>query len=307
MSNKWVDLPTGPIMNILKPSLVSCVAALALFGCDLEGKVGETSLSTTGATSNATDGDSGGDSASGVDSGIATESESESESDSGIIPDVGGEVPGETCDPFLQDCPAGEACYPAGDVFQCGIPSDSPGGPGSSCEDHFDCEAGNVCAADGLCASICQVGVDECDAGVACAPWLAELPPPGYEDVGICGAPFAASCHPNLQDCAAGSRCMSDGTDGGFVCAAEAAAPALLGEGCADQAACGIGLACVEASYLVVCAAENCCTDFCDGADPGACGGGAGQCLTWATVHPASTPGAEMPGFEDVGACGVGG
>jgi hypothetical protein len=113
------------------------------------------------------------------------------------------------CDPLLQDCGEGQACYPIADAFVCAPDASGElGTHGEPCEFINACDAGNVCiGADafvdcrsglGCCASVCAVSdIDadaECDAlssGQGCEPWFVEgMAPPGYEDIGVCALPL---------------------------------------------------------------------------------------------------------------------
>lgn len=106
----------------------------------------------------------------------------------------------DMCSPLFQDCPGGQACVPFNEEFVC-VPSaaDEPqvGGP---CATVNECGVGSVCIASGAlvdcasptcCTSFCNLAGDEvCEAPAVCVPWYAEgSAPPGYEDVGVCGAP----------------------------------------------------------------------------------------------------------------------
>lgn len=109
------------------------------------------------------------------------------------------------CDPLLQDCPGGEACYPVGDAFLCA--PDVSGGAGfygDPCEFINVCQPGLICeapaavpgcvGASGCCTEVCDLsnplGDMQCagfPGGQACVPWYpVGTAPPGYEDVGVC-------------------------------------------------------------------------------------------------------------------------
>ena len=108
-----------------------------------------------------------------------------------------------TCDPLLQDCNDGLACFWTGGNFNCifttqNIPVGNP------CGFINDCAAGLVClAADTLpscadascCSAFCDLesGDAPCDAqfpGTACVPvFEQDQAPPGYEQVGVCILP----------------------------------------------------------------------------------------------------------------------
>jgi hypothetical protein len=110
------------------------------------------------------------------------------------------------CDPLLQDCAAGQACYGIQDVFTC-VPdaSGEMGVYGDPCEYINVCDPGLFCAGAeavpncagslGCCSEFCDLGSDQGDAqcsgaagGQTCVPWT-ENPSPGLEDVGACVIP----------------------------------------------------------------------------------------------------------------------
>ena len=111
-----------------------------------------------------------------------------------------------SCDPLLQDCPDGQACYPINDDFLC-VPdaSGEMGVYGDPCEFINACDPGLMClgaaavpdctGSQGCCSEVCDTsdpsGDAQCSgADQACEPWYEEgAAPPGYEDVGACALP----------------------------------------------------------------------------------------------------------------------
>ncbi len=110
------------------------------------------------------------------------------------------------CDPLLQDCPEGQACYGIAEVFTC-VPdaSGEMGVYGDPCEYINVCDPGLFCAnADavpscsgsiGCCSEFCDLedgsGDAQCSGapgGQACVPWTDD-PAPGLEVVGACVIP----------------------------------------------------------------------------------------------------------------------
>ncbi|MCX4242612.1 ribulose phosphate epimerase [Paraliomyxa miuraensis] len=110
------------------------------------------------------------------------------------------------CDPLLQDCAAGEACYGINDVFTC-VPdaSGESGIYGDPCEFINVCDPGLFCAnaetvpgctgSVGCCSEFCDLedpaGNDQCSGvagGQECVPWTQD-PDPGLEAVGACVIP----------------------------------------------------------------------------------------------------------------------
>jgi hypothetical protein len=112
------------------------------------------------------------------------------------------------CDPILQDCPQGQACYPVADDWVCGPDaSGEMGGYGDPCEFINVCDPGLIClgasatpncqGAIGCCTEVCDLtdpaGDGQCTGapqGQTCQAWYEEgSAPPGYEDVGACALP----------------------------------------------------------------------------------------------------------------------
>jgi hypothetical protein len=108
------------------------------------------------------------------------------------------------CDPLVQDCPAGGACYPEARGFFCSPDaSEDIGAYGDPCAYLNACDPGFWCAAqsdvpgcaseDGCCSEVC----DASDPGFACAGegqvceafWSAGTAPPGQAAFGLCVMP----------------------------------------------------------------------------------------------------------------------
>ncbi|MCY0985539.1 ribulose phosphate epimerase [Nannocystis sp. ILAH1] len=109
-----------------------------------------------------------------------------------------------TCDPLLQDCQPGDACYqhPSRDVFTC-VPDLSldEGELFDPCEYINVCDPGLACLPAeltaecdpmtyGCCVPFCDlIQPNTCPGeGQECLPALAD-PPPKYENVGVCALP----------------------------------------------------------------------------------------------------------------------
>lgn len=104
-----------------------------------------------------------------------------------------------TCDPLLQDCGDGLACFWANTGFNC-IFTTQEFPTGEPCGFINDCAPGNYCAdaaalpvCDGsaCCASFCDLTDPVCGvAGTECVTFFEEgMAPPGFEDVGLCILP----------------------------------------------------------------------------------------------------------------------
>jgi hypothetical protein len=108
------------------------------------------------------------------------------------------------CDPVLQDCPAGQGCYPVQDDFACVPDASDPdgGGYGDPCEYINACDPGLACInADslpncvgsvGCCSPFC-VPPSQCpdeNLGMECVDWFEDTPPlPCVGEIGICRLP----------------------------------------------------------------------------------------------------------------------
>lgn len=106
------------------------------------------------------------------------------------------------CDPLLQDCGDGQACYPAGDAFACAPDvSGELGLFGDPCAAINTCDAGLLCAnpelvpgcqGEGCCTSFCEIddGTDCPAQGQECVTWYEPgQAPPGAESLGACVIP----------------------------------------------------------------------------------------------------------------------
>ena len=115
------------------------------------------------------------------------------------------------CDPILQDCVEGQACYPIQDGWACAPDASGETGVyGDPCEFINVCDPGYICldasavptgeaceGAAGCCSAVCDItdpmGDAQCEGsagGQTCQPWYEEgSAPPGYEDVGACALP----------------------------------------------------------------------------------------------------------------------
>jgi len=115
---------------------------------------------------------------------------------------VGLCIPG--CDPLLQDCAEGSACYPVGDGFTCAPDASGEAGQANDpCEFINTCEKGLVCVDSATASAACDPQVFGCcqpfcalPGGVcpnpdqACVQWFAaDQAPAGQEDVGVCQIP----------------------------------------------------------------------------------------------------------------------
>ena len=106
------------------------------------------------------------------------------------------------CDP--QDagtCATGHGCYPIYDDFTCApdASGEDNGGPFDACEFVNACDPGSACGAaeavgacsadaSACCTPYCDLNAPSCPKGTSCVPYYDDVPRPGYEDLGFCGA-----------------------------------------------------------------------------------------------------------------------
>lgn len=111
------------------------------------------------------------------------------------------------CDPLLQDCVEGQACYPVNQDFACAPDVSAENGAyGDACEFINVCDPGLFClgatalpncVGSGCCSPACDVTEARADAQCSdahsqleCLPWYGEEEaPPGYDHVGVCALP----------------------------------------------------------------------------------------------------------------------
>ena len=108
------------------------------------------------------------------------------------------------CDPLLQDCAPGQACYPVGAGFTCAPDASAGAGvDGDECEFINVCDPGLMCinagAVEGCfgfvgcCTPFCDLSMpgDPCPAlSEECVPFFElGMAPLGLEDVGVCAIP----------------------------------------------------------------------------------------------------------------------
>jgi hypothetical protein len=107
-----------------------------------------------------------------------------------------------TCDPLLQDCGSGLACFWANNGFNCifttqDIPMGEPCGFINDCQAGLGCLTAEVlpnCNGSACCGSWCSIseGAACLQMGTECSAFFEEgMAPPGYEDVGVCILPGA--------------------------------------------------------------------------------------------------------------------
>jgi hypothetical protein len=180
------------------------------------------------------------------------------------------------CDPWTQDCPEGEKCMPWSNDGGGGLPDGTrcfpvardPVGVGEPCTAESpwidDCEVGSRCRSpwyspEPFCIPLCAGCSDapECPEGSACISHGVALH--------LC----ISECNPLEDACPSGSKCYPQGETCEFLCGSPASSPVANGEPCTYINECEPGSACVEAAVFgLACEGGQCCTPFCDPADP---------------------------------------
>lgn len=104
-----------------------------------------------------------------------------------------------SCDPLADECTDDFLCIPVATEWICVAGSGANGPFGSDCLVPNSCQSGLVCleansavecSGDaGCCTPVCDLTNPVCPGvGQECQPWYG-VPPPGFEDVGICKTP----------------------------------------------------------------------------------------------------------------------
>jgi hypothetical protein len=108
-----------------------------------------------------------------------------------------------TCDPLVQDCGVGLACFWDGSQFNCiftteDLPAGQPCGFINDCAAGLGCLPAAVlpsCEGSACCSDFCDLNLGDgpCEAslpGTVCSPFFEQgMAPPGYDDVGVCIVP----------------------------------------------------------------------------------------------------------------------
>ncbi len=193
--------------------------------------------------------------------GEGSESEDTSEGMGFVVePDFG--TP-DVCDPFLQNCPAGEKCVAyasdgaSWDANTC-VPVIGEKAPGEACTlDSLesgidDCGPDSYCFF-GTCTAFCggDPQLPTCALGSTCL--IAN-----NGSLNLC----MSECDPLLQDCAAGSSCVYAMNT--FMCIPQSEQISDPGDPCESLNDCASGSVCVGPEMVPGCVGPGCCTSFCD-------------------------------------------
>ena len=182
---------------------------------------------------------------------------------------------------FVQDCPDGEKCVPLAstegggwDTYTCVlvVGDGAPGEPctyGSPTRPTDDCDETSGCwdlaEVDGQLVGTCSsfragdLDFPVCTDVFGCLSASCSVNGQGWSPY-YC---IPVGCDPMAQDCNEGAGCYW-----GFMGLDEFRcrwAPDPPNDGpCVEANDCDPGMACVDASWLELCAGESCCTSFCD-------------------------------------------
>jgi hypothetical protein len=315
-------------MFIRRLSLIGAALALSACGGGKSDDSTNTSVTSVGETSTTTmtsaddtgmtslDGDSG---SGGANDSGGEDGSSGGQATSGGVgfimePDGGGAM--MECDPYAQDCAAGEKCMPwandggsAWNATKCSPLDPNPGQPGDPCT----VEGSGVSGID-TCdvATMCWDVDPETNMGTCVAFCTGTAADPMCEDpMTICSISndgvlnlCLPSCDPLLQACPEGQACYPILEE--FACFPDAGGDlGAYGDPCEYLNVCDPGLYCSVPEAVPGCAGSlGCCTEFCDLTDPA----GNDQCMG-AAMGQECTPwfmeGQAPPGFENVGGCAI--
>jgi len=215
-----------------------------------------------------------------------------------------GDVEPPQCDPFAQDCAAGEKCVPyvsgdgtTWDANRC-VAVTGDGIAGAACTTQGLADPSDSCDADHLCWEL--VHVDGALNGT-CRPFCTgDAETPVCADDALCQIDNAGSvnvcvgrCDPLEQSCGDSLGCHITGgedffcqpTSGGYV----------EGEACVYANDCYPGLFCAAGATVPDCTDGGCCTPYCDLTEsPTSCASGT-ECIAFFDPSPAH--------YIDVGVC----
>jgi hypothetical protein len=180
----------------------------------------------------------------------------------------------DACDPWLQNCPAGQKCMPyitegnAWNALMCSPIAEDPNGIGEPCTVEGsagsgidDCEWGAMCfyvdAETNVGTCVAQCGGTQMD------PVCAEGTSCAIANEGVLTL-CIQTCDPDLDECPAGQMCEPFDEDL-FLCFPESVDPGGYGQDC-TAFECNPGLVCLSAEYHANCVegATGCCTPYCE-------------------------------------------
>lgn len=219
----------------------------------------------------------------------------------------------ESCNGYMQDCPAGQKCMPYADDgggswnnTKCVPVMENPAGVGEPCfvvdggtSGIDNCELGAMCwdvdvEDKGLCITMCtgspEAGI--CPQGFWCASFAR-----GGAYAGVC----IPECDPLAPDCDPSDVCIPNPNGVGFLCVLDTSGRAgQAHDPCLFANACDPGLWCVDVASAKECdpQGQGCCEPFCDITAPNTCPGQDQVCVTIYDGEP-------DPDHPNVGYCSL--
>lgn len=217
------------------------------------------------------------------------------------------------CDPFAQNCPAGEKCTPwandgggSWNSTKCAPVGPDPDQPGEPCTVQGNPTSGNdSCDVGSMCWDVdTDTSIGTCVPLCTGSPEMASCPEPlacGVFNEG--NLPLCLpQCDPLAQDCPPEDTCILSPTRTDFLCIFDASGDdGQLFDPCDFANTCEPGLTCDASTSASECDpdASSCCTPFCDLTLPPSCPGAMQTCQPFFKMEPAP------PGHENVGICSL--
>lgn len=302
----------------LRPPRICALALLAPLACTvrpIDGDSGATegssgAAATSAASASATDPTTTAAPTTTSTTAQPASTSADPETTAAPPPDAGGL--GQPCDPWIEDCPAGQKCMPYSDnggnewtAYKCvpivrdpaGLDEPcnvigSPVGGEDTCDKHMMCWDVDTDIGIGHCVGMCTGTPREpgcADPDARCI----------ITDAGVLIL-CLPTCDPLLQDCENTQVCVPNPFGADFLCATDASGSGgEVFDACEFLNACKPGLACLASELAAECDpnASGCCLPFCDLNLPPDCPGQGQQCVGW------FPPGEAPAGVEDVGVC----
>jgi len=310
-------------MLITRSPVVPCLLLTLALGCSADPESGPGGFTSQGSSPTGADGSSGGSSDDETETaatdggGNSTtptgDDPSEGESSGGGASFVNGADAGtmSECDPWTQDCPAGDKCVPyrspsgtTWDANRCVPVVANPKTVGEECFEmggnqsgEDDCDATSTCNyivdGIGICVEMCS--------GSAAAPICNSNNTSCNIDNDGSRNLCTPVCDPLLQDCPDNSRmtCLIASSGDEFTCELGwGEGGVAVGEACVFDNACLNGNFCLYVpESLPDCSGSGCCTPYCETNDD--CTQPGTECL------PYFDAGTEPPGYEGLGYCAL--
>lgn len=302
---------------------VTLLSTLVTVGCSKDGG-GDTMVDPTANTSGEGTSSAGASETGGGTTTMPATSESPTtsagetaapttEAATGFIITPDGGSGGVECDNWAQDCPADQKCMPWADnggtawnATKC-VPIDADGQAGDECTTMGgavsgldSCGLGVMCwdvkpdTMKGTCVDMCKGSQDapDCPSDTSCF----------VSNDGVLNL-CLPRCDPLAQDCSNENLCIPNpNNDEEFQCVLDASGDnGKTFDPCEFINACDKGFLCAQPAFGSECdpQAIGCCLPFCATDEMAMCPGMDQECIAW------YEPGAEPPGLETVGFCGI--